>query len=147
MRAGGGSITAPIEYAEAYIYVEDNKVDMVPASRRDGQCAIVFADPPVGKHHRRAATPLPRDLNPGQRVISKRAKPLHNPGPRAEVTRVTSSQERVTKVISTRARVANTATNKGSSVVADPPDRELPLAVRCTPLSQWEGTCNSQWLA
>ena len=57
LRAGGGSITAPIEYAEAYIYVEDNKVDMVPASRRDGQCAIVFADPPVGKHHRRAATP------------------------------------------------------------------------------------------
>ena len=57
LRAGGGSITAPIEYAEAYIYVEDNKVDMVPASRRDGQCAIVFADPPVGKRHRRAATP------------------------------------------------------------------------------------------
>ena len=112
---------------------------------------------------------LPRDLNPGQRVISKRAKPLRNPGPRAEVTRVTSSQERVTKVISTKARVANTATNKGSSVAADPPDRELPLAgislmlagrdtrvlrqlltlsrVRCTPLSQWGGTCNSQWLA
>ena len=112
---------------------------------------------------------LPRDLNPDQRVISKRAKPLRNPGPRAEVTRVTSSQERVTKLISTKARVANTATNKGSSVVADPPDRELPLAgislmlagrdtrvlrqlltlsrVRCTPLSQWEGTCNSQWLA
>ena len=57
LRASGGSITAPIEYAEAYIYVKDNKVDMVPASRRDGQCAIVFADPPVGKHRRRAATP------------------------------------------------------------------------------------------
>ena len=36
LRAGGGSITAPIEYAEAYIYIENNKVDMVPAAQRKG---------------------------------------------------------------------------------------------------------------
>ena len=44
VRTGGGSITAPIEYAEAYIYTDQNKVDMVP-------------DPPSGKRHKRAATP------------------------------------------------------------------------------------------
>ena len=57
LRTGGGSITAPIEYAEAYIYTDQNKVDMVPARQRDGQSATVFADPPSGKHHKRAATP------------------------------------------------------------------------------------------
>ena len=30
---------------------------MVPAVQRDGQSAITFADPPSGKHHKRAATP------------------------------------------------------------------------------------------
>ena len=57
LRGGGGTITVPIEYAEAYIYTNQNKVDMVVAGQRDGQGAITFADPPSGKHHRRAATP------------------------------------------------------------------------------------------
>ena len=57
LRTGGGSITAPIEYVEAYIYAENNKVDMVPAVQRGGRRAIVFAEPPSGKHHKRAATP------------------------------------------------------------------------------------------
>ena len=57
LRGGGGTITVPIEYAEAYIYTDLNKVEMVPAGQRDGQGAITFADAPTGKHHRRAATP------------------------------------------------------------------------------------------
>ena len=57
LRGGGGTITVPIEYAEAYIYTDLNKVEMVPAGQRVGQSAITFADPPSGKHHRRAATP------------------------------------------------------------------------------------------
>ena len=57
LRGGGGTITVPIEYAEAYIYTDLNKVEMVSAGQRDGQGAITFADAPTGKHHRRAATP------------------------------------------------------------------------------------------
>ena len=57
LRSGGGTITFPIEYAEAYIYTDLNKVEMVPAGQRDGQGVITFADAPTGKHHRRAATP------------------------------------------------------------------------------------------
>ena len=71
LRTGGGSITAPIDYAEAYIYTDRNKVDMVPAVQRDGQSAIVFAEPPSGKHHKRAATPRgdhrPAPMRPDQK--------------------------------------------------------------------------------
>ena len=170
LRASGGSITAPIEYAEAYIYVEDNKVDMVPAAQRDGQCAIVFAEPPTGKHHRRAATPRgdQRSATPRPESRSKgdqqKGKAPAQSWPKGGGHKGDQFPGKGTK-----ARAANTATNKGSSVVADPPDQELPLAgisqmlagrgtrvhrlplspsrVRCTPLSQWEGTCNSPWLA
>ena len=185
LRAGGGSITAPIEYAEAYIYVENDKVDMVPVAQRDGRCAIVFADPPTGKHHRRAATPrgdhrsaTPRPDPKAKGDQQKGKAPEHSwpkggghksdqfsgKGHKGDI-----GQGRVTRVTSTKARVANTATNKGSSVVADPPDRELPLAgislmlasratgahrlllsrsqVRCIPISRWEDSCNSPWLA
>ena len=84
LRTGGGSITAPIEYAEAYIYTDQKKVDMVPA---DGQSVIVFADPPSGKHHKRAATPRGDHRIKRARGILGRAMPLRTPGPKARVKR------------------------------------------------------------
>ena len=132
LRASGGSITAPIEYAEAYIYVENNKVDMVPAARRDGQCAIVFADPPAGKHHRRAATPRgdQRSATPRPESRSKgdqqKGKAPAQSWPKGGGHKGDQFPGKGHKVISTKVRAANTATNKGSSVVPDPPDRELP---------------------
>ena len=101
---------------------------MVPAGQRDGQSAITFADPPSGKHHKRAATPrgdhcsaLMRPDQKGKGGTRKGNAPASSwpkgEGPKGtrmqtRVTRVTNS--RVTRVTSTRARAAYTA-------VADPP--------------------------
>ena len=138
LRGGGGTITVPIEYAEAYIYTDLNKVEMVPAGQRDGQGAITFADAPTGKHHRRAGrlrlgviiAPLRCDRTRRAREIPGRATPLRVPGPkervpkgtrtRAKVTKLTNSKV-VTRVTSRRAKAANTAS---STAVADPPGRE-----------------------
>ena len=85
LRTGGGSITAPIEYAEAYIYTDQNKVDMVPAAQRDGQSVIVFAEPPSGKHHKRAATPRGDHRSASMRPDQKgKGNAPANPWPKGE---------------------------------------------------------------
>ena len=126
LRGGGGTITVPIEYAEAYIYTDQNKVDMARTGQRDGQSAITFADPPSGKHHRRAATPRGDNRSASMRPDQKgkgdtwKGNALRAPGPKERVPRETRMQAKVTKVTSKRAKAAYTAS---STAVADPPGR------------------------
>ena len=174
LRATGGSITASIEYAEAYIYVEDNKVDMVPAARRDGQCDIVFADPPAGKHHRRAATPRgdQRSATPRPESRSK-GDQQKGQSPCTVVAQGRRSQDKGDQFpgkghkgdqykgkggqygyqqgqfgrggsARSLAGISLMLAGRGTRVLRQPLSHSQ---VRCILLSQWGDTCNSPWLA